>query len=568
MYTNLENVQIIISLLKQHGVKHLVLSPGNRDIPLVHSVETDKDFVCYSIVDERSAAYFALGIAEANQEPVGFVCTSSTASCNYMPAIEEASRKNICLIALTADRENYLLYQFEDQKINQTNMYAPFTKYCADLPVVRNELDYWLCIRKANEALIAMKDGECGPVQINFQVNRTDFFPVRNLPKYRKITKVYEESFKKEFNVYHNQLKRKSIMVLVGENYYGNDELCHELDDFQKNYNAVVISDHFSNLEGDFIDTAKALEVLTPEDFEQYVPDLVITVGGHIWSALKYSLRNTKKKFEHWRISEDDIVKDGFKELTTIFAFSAEEFFAMMNKHSAPGSEYRLKWLKKANSIRLPELRFTNFYAISEAMKKVPDNSIIHCSILNSARLNAFSKYSGKRVKTYCNFGCDGIDGCMSSFLGQTCDNTGLSILIIGDLSFIYDLNVTFENFTSDKRILLINNHAGSEFHTAFGLKKFPMLDTHISAGHQNNISEVIDYTRFKYISARNREELDSAFHQFYADSDKPILLEVFTNAKTDGDVLNEFYGMNRKYSTKTKIKQKIKGIIRGILKV
>lgn len=569
MYTNLVNVQIVISLLKQHNVRNLVLSPGNRDIPLVHSVETDADFQCFSIVDERSAAYFALGMAEASKEPIGFVCTSSTASCNYMPAIEEASRKHLPMIALTADRENYFLYQFEDQKINQTDMYSPFTKCSADLPVVRNEMDKWLCERKVNEALIAVNDGVPGPVQINFQVNRTDVFTVPSLPVSRKITKFSQDMFDENINHLQKELANKKIMVIVGENYYEPTSFSKALEEFQAHYNAVVIADHFSNVSGDFLFTAQLLETLTADDFKQYAPDVVLTLGGHMWSALKYLLRNGNTIFEHWRVSRDTIVRDGFKRLKYIFDVDATSFLVKLCGQTVATNDYLEQWKKKAATIALPDLKYSNFSIIRQVMASLPENSVVHCSILNSARLNSFSHYSAKNIKTYCNFGCDGIDGCMSSFLGQTYNHDeALSVLVIGDLSYLYDMNVSFEHFTPEKRILLINNHAGSEFHTAFGLKRFPQLNMHIAAGHQNDLIEAIDVERFVYLSASCQEELDKALPTFLEKSDKPIILEAFTDANQDGEVLNAFYSMNRVYSLKERVSRELKGIIKRLLKV
>lgn len=569
MYTNLVNVQIIISLLKQHKIRKLVLSPGNRDIPLVHSVETDPDFQCFSIVDERSAAYFALGMADASGEVVGFVCTSSTAACNYTPAIEEASRENIPLIALTADRENYYLYQFEDQKINQTDMYSPLTKCSADLPVIRNELDKWLCERKVNEALLAVNDGVPGPVQINFQVDRTDLFLTPELPVSRKMTKFSEAMFKDHIECLKEELQGKRIMVIVGENYYETAQFSIVLEKFQSHYNAVVISDHFSNVSGNFLPFAQLIETLTADDFTQYVPDVVITFGGHMWSALKYLLRNSNAQFSHWRVSSEKIVRDGFKRLTYIFDVEPVRFLEELCGHAAAENTYLERWKKRAAAIVVPDLKYSNFSVISQVMSMLPENSVVHCSILNSARLNAFSQYSAKNIKTYCNFGCDGIDGALSTFLGQTYDHRdALSVLVIGDLSFLYDVNASLEQFTSDKRILLINNHAGSEFHTSFGLKRFPQLNVHIAAGHKNDFSEIVDTERFIYLSASCQEDLEKVLPIFLGKSDKPILLEAFTDADQDGAVLNEFYSKNRVYSFKNRVKRNIKRVIKRVLKV
>lgn len=128
MYTKIKNVQILVSLLKQHHIRHLVLSAGTRHVPLAHSVENDDYFHCYSVVDERSAGYFALGLAKELGEPVAIACTSSTATCNYVPPVAEAYYQKVPLLILTGDRDPYYLNQLEDQMIDQVDMYRNFCK--------------------------------------------------------------------------------------------------------------------------------------------------------------------------------------------------------------------------------------------------------------------------------------------------------------------------------------------------------------------------------------------------------------------------------------------------------
>ena len=167
MYTSLENYQIIISLLKQNNIRHLVLSAGTRNIPFVQSVENDPFFICYSVVDERSAAYMALGLSLRLNEPVVISCTSSTATCNYFPAIAEAFHQKAQLIVLTSDRNPALLGQREDQMINQVSMYGSFVKKSVNLPIVNTKEDFWFCERLVNEAIMATYIHGKGPVQIN-----------------------------------------------------------------------------------------------------------------------------------------------------------------------------------------------------------------------------------------------------------------------------------------------------------------------------------------------------------------------------------------------------------------
>ena len=191
MYTKIKNVQILVSLLKQHNIRHLVLSAGTRHVPLAHSVENDDFFKCYSVVDERSAGYFALGLAKELREPVAIACTSSTATCNYVPPIAEAYYQKVPLLVLTGDRDPYLLDQLEDQMINQVDMYRNFCKKCVSLPVVENDKDVWYCQRLINEALLELNHHGAGPVQINFPINQSieDIADasVPELPVYNKI---------------------------------------------------------------------------------------------------------------------------------------------------------------------------------------------------------------------------------------------------------------------------------------------------------------------------------------------------------------------------------------------
>lgn len=191
MYTHIKGVQILISLLKQYNIRHLVISPGTRNTALAHSVETDDYFTCYSIVDERSAGYFALGIAEALDEPVCVSCTAATATCNYLPAMKQAYERGIQLVALTADQDPYGMFHMEDQCIDQVDMFHGYVKCAVDVPMVRNEKDEWYCNRRINEAFPALNQGGKGPIQINYHMSyglaEISTFDIEQLPETRKI---------------------------------------------------------------------------------------------------------------------------------------------------------------------------------------------------------------------------------------------------------------------------------------------------------------------------------------------------------------------------------------------
>lgn len=569
MYTNLINVQIIISLLKQHNIKHLVLSPGTRDVPLVHSVEMDPFFTCYSIVDERSAAYFALGLSAALDEPVCLSCTSSTATCNYLPAIKEAYEKHIQLVALTADRDMRRLYQMEDQMIDQVDMYKNFTRCSVDLPIVYRDDDIWFCERSVNKALLELNHHGKGPVQINFQVTDIGDFSVKELPIYRKITRVEDCGIPEVQKEYQEKLAvKKRILVICGEHYSKSDELMTLMKEFYDKYNVVVSYDYFSNVTNDaFLKTVMITEAMDDDEFKKFLPDLVITIGSHVWSFIKYKLRDNCKSFDHWRISPDGEAIDGLKALTNVFECTPEAFFKSMNQGvlSKNNNQYYQLWKTRIDSIYYPDLKFSNFSVIRDFTKQIPDGSLLHLSILNSTRLTNFWPM-GSNVRCFSNLGADGIDGSLSTFLGQSSissiDNK-LSFLIIGDLSFLYDLNATLMQLHKNQRILVINNFAGGEFHTNFGLDYMSTLNQHVAAGHHTKISKWVSMMNVKYLSASNQHELDESLKVLVSDSEIPIVLEAFTDANTDSQILKEFYSINIRITSKTFIKKCVKKILR-----
>lgn len=546
----------------------MVLSPGTRNSALVHSVETDSDFKCFSMVDERSAAYFALGLCESSGEPVCFSCTSSTAACNYLPAIREASHKKLPLIALTGDREWYKLYQMEDQMIDQNYMYGKYCSYYCSLPKGVNSDEEWYCIRRVNEALHTLQNG---PIQINFQVSEIAF-TVKNLPKYRKITLQKNpdwECVKRRLEGY------KRILVICGQRYPQSKVLSDLLADFSDKYGSVVSTDYFSNVNNErFMRTVLVTEAMsmTPHDFDAYCPDLVISIGKHFWSFIKYSLRANNTKFDHWRISEDGAFMDGFRALTDVFPMTAEQFFEKVNNTNYQGdAAYLHFWQDRLNKVRYPHLSFSNFSVIRDVVNAIPAESLVHTTILNATRLPNYQKMD-ESVTAYSNLGADGIDGCLSTWIGESQDynRTQKSFLLAGDLSLIYDMNALLYGLRRNQRILVVNNHAGGEFHILFSRLSVPELDWHIAAGHRSLMKDVVSVNpNIRYMCATNQEELDAALPCFMDDSDSPVLLEVITDADTDAYMLKMFYCLNQNWKLRLKgiLKQRIKSVIVNLKK-
>ena len=562
MYTNVRNVQILISLLKQFNIKYFVNSPGTRNTPLVHSIEEDPFFKCYSIVDERSAAYFALGLSEALDEPVCVTCTAATATCNYMPAIKEAYERNIQLVALTSDRESYPMFHMQDQSINQVNMYKGYINYSVDIPAILNQEDEWFANRSINEAFLELNHNRKGPIQINYHVPSWGDFCVKEIPKERKITRYNKNNI--NWQEVKENLKNKKILVFCGMNYNNNNqELQNNIKEFYEKYNATVVFDNYANLKDDnYINASVFGDILAKKEAQKLAPEIMITFGKVFYSPLKGRFNGKKQNFEHWHVDENGIVIDGFKNLTKIFECEPKIFFEKMIKevNTKNNHEYEQIWKKRISEIKIGNLSFSNFSVIRDFCKVIPKNSILHASVLNSIRITNYFKID-ESIKCYANVGADGIDGAFSTFLGQANKTDKMAFLLIGDLSYLYDLNACLNvNKIQNQniRILIINNYAGAEFHKNFGLSMIPTLNLHIAAGHNTKIEETTGMENVEYLSAKNQEELNKNLKKFIGKSEKPIILEVFTDANTDAQILKDFWKKNRKEKSYKKMIKKL----------
>lgn len=564
MRTNIETVQIIVSLLKQYNIQHIVISPGTRHYPLAHLCETDNYFHCYSVVDERSAAFFALGLSESLDRPVCVVCTSSTASCNYMPAMQEAYERGIQLVALTSDKGRYQRFHGISQVIDQVDMFRPFCRYAVDVPIVNNKDDYWYCNRCVNEALLETNHHGKGPVQINFiesvglEVEAT--FDEGEVPVTRKIER-YETI---NWPVLAERLTEKNrILVICGQYYNPKADLSSSLEGFRKKYNAIITYDGFSNVFGnEFIKSPFPSISLNSEEISSLTPDLIITYGTKVFSSIIGRFYN--KGIEHWDINPEGRVYDSTKNLSLILECTPMAFFENLSKlGDSNDGLYATRWKQIESRINRTTPTFSNYYAAKEVLQRLPSASLVHASVLNSMKfVNLLHLPQG--ALSFGNIGADGIDGALSTFLGQAACSDALSLLLIGDLSFLYDLNAAKYITNPKLRILLINNHAGAEFHYNIGIEKIPTLDLHIAASHQTDVKQTLGLMNLDYLPAKSKEEFDRNINTFIQPSEKPILMEVFTDSETDANTLKDLYASNHIKTRKEQIAYIVQKVVGG----
>lgn len=550
MYTVHKNVQVILALLKKFNIRNLVISAGTRHIPLVFSAEDDNFFKCYSIVDERSAGFFALGLIQTTQEPACIICTSGTATCNYVSAVNEAFYQHLPLVVLTSDRNRYTLNQQEDQCIPQLNLFKDVARKIVDLPIVRDQNDFLYCQRLVNEALLELDHREKGPVHINFQID--DNYPIEygtfkfelpELPEVIKVNRLMTSDSESQWKDLAVKMDNKRIVVLYGQHLPVSKEVNDCIQEFCEKYNVVVLCDHLANLHiKNKIENVGAISAMRRPDWEELCPDIVITMNGNRLNNYKQIMKIWGESL-HWHVSPDGLVSDPFKRLSQIVEAPIEFFFRkMLGFVNRKCTEYYDNWhdmeiSKAPNNPLDAKFEFSAVSAVQGLIKRLPEKALLHISNSNSIRIaNMFPIHNG--VDFYCNRGTCGIDGSMSSFVAQAQISAAPAFMCIGDLSFFYDMNALWNRYCcKNTRIMLCNNSGGALFHSNYykTVKVFPNIDCHIAAEHETSAEGWAKTRGFMYIRACNQNEYDKQIEEFMnIKNNIPILFEIFTDKDVD----------------------------------
>jgi 2-succinyl-5-enolpyruvyl-6-hydroxy-3-cyclohexene-1-carboxylate synthase len=540
-YTREKNAQVIISLLKQHGIRQVVASPGSANMAMVASLQSDDYFEMYSSVDERSAAYMACGLAAESAMPVVITCTGATASRNYMPGLTEAFYRKLPILAITSTQAVSKVGHHVAQVIDRSVVPNDVVKLSVTLPIVKDDDDIWDCEIKVNRAILELKRHGGGPVHINLPTTYIHKFDVKELHQYRKISQY-------TFDDQLPSLPSGRIAVSVGAHLVWNFGATQALERFCEINNAVVLCDHTSGYNGKYrvqYALAGCQKLLNRNAMR---PDLLIHIGEV--SGDYYTLKVGGG--EIWRVSLDGEIRDTFRGLSAVFEMSEESFFKYYTIKSALVRDdyYRLlsSEIEKLNAA-VPEVPLSNIWVASQMASKLPDNSVIHFGILNSLRAWNFFELPST-VTTASNVGGFGIDGILSSILGASLFNKEkLYFCVIGDLAFFYDMNALGNRHVGKNlRILLINNGTGTEFKqygdvsSRFG----PDIDRYVSAGgHFGNKSKCLvkNYAQdlgFEYMSAADKEQCTQNIQRFLdpADCKRPMVFEVFTDSDAESEAL------------------------------
>lgn len=565
MYANNKMVLHLISLLKQFGIRKVVVSPGSRHNKLVHSLESDNYFQLYIVVDERSAAFFALGLIQSSGETVAVTCSSGTACMNYGSAIVEAYYQKLPLLVLSSDRIPELLNQNEDQMYKQSTTFADCTKYHCQLPVVENDIDEWYCNRLINEALIELTHRGRGPVHINipFATHHGASFSVEQLPVVRKIN---HNQLPLDEQFWKNKAKEligKKVMIIWGQSVFPLDKAQVAANSFISKTGAIILTDNISNCHCDnaVINTTAVLSIIKPNEIETVSPDYVISVGGNYIFNNEIKRWLKEKTYKHWHVGMEGEVFDPFRTLTEIFEMPEDYFFTAITKEiiGEASSEFTRLWMELSSSPKLPEMQYCGLYAITELLKKLPEDSDLQLANSQTIRMSQFVPLN-RNIRVYCNRGVNGIDGSMSTAVGFAADNNRQLFYVTGELSFFYDMNsLSIKHLSKKMRILLINNDGGAVMYDQPRNTPTDQLPIYLAAGGNLTAKGWTESLGIKYIAAHDQDSVKEGVKQLLeTDSDQPMLMEVFSDLSEDRFCIQDYIVKLDRRSLADKVSNKL----------
>jgi 2-succinyl-5-enolpyruvyl-6-hydroxy-3-cyclohexene-1-carboxylate synthase len=546
IYPKIPLAQSIIEICKAKGIQHIVISPGSRNAPLTIGFVNNTYFKCYSVVDERCAAFFALGIAQQINEPVAVICTSGSALLNYYPAVAEAFYSQIPLVVISADRPLGKIDIGDGQTIRQENVFVNHILFSANLNEdASDEND--LKINEAFNTSIQKK----GPVHINAPFEEPLYSMVSELSVFPKIVPLDKKNdvFKLEANYLSTWNKSAKKLILVGE-LKPNSIESSIVEKLAEDESVVVMTEVTSNLHhNSFISNIDA--IITPfeeGDFIKLQPDILITFGGMVVSKrIKAFLRKYQPK-QHWHIDELRAY-DTYSCLTSFIKTNPNQFFKhLLNNSTSITSDYKanfgeiVKYRAKKHQEYVEAAPFSDFYVFAVLAKHLSGK--IKLQVSNSSAIRYLQLFPlDSSIQVFCNRGTSGIDGSTSTAIGAATITTKPTVLITGDISFLYDSNALWNNYVPKNfKIILINNSGGGIFRILPGHEENDVFNNFFETSHSLDASHLSKMYGFNYQQITNDDNLELKVGQFLADSSSKSILEIQTPEKLNDKILIKYF--------------------------
>ena len=548
--------QYLVQLCKVKEIKHIVISPGSRNAPLIIGFANDPFFKCYSIVDERSAGFFALGIAQQTSEAVAVVCTSGSALLNYYPAVAEAFYTGIPLVVISADRPENFISIGDGQTIIQPKAFGAHILFEANLKILTKK--YFKSLKsveiKAQKLILNALNtslAKMGPVHINIPFAE----PLYETDTALDVIQIQTKSLKKTASIkisssnFKIWQKAKRKLILVGVNPPNTLEV-EIIEKLANDPSVIVLTETTSNLHHPrffpFID-----QLITPLDasgFKMLQPDLLLTFGGLIISKRIKAFLRIYKPIQHWHVDPYN-ANDTFFSLTKHFKCQPSFFLNQLyNSTYLITSHYFKFWQAvknkrlKAHKSYLRRMPFCDFKAFELISKAIPNFYMVQSANSSVIRYLQLFEFDSS-ITLYCNRGTSGIDGSISTAVGASVVSKLPTLLISGDLSFFYDVNGLWNNYIPNNfKMIIINNDGGGIFRILPGNDNSKLFETYFETKHGRSAKVLAKDFGFDYYAANSVESLRKALTIFFEASNSPQLLEIFTPSKENSEILLAYF--------------------------
>ena len=548
--TNKPGISALIDECTRHGMKHVVCSPGSRNAPLVIAIDQHPDIETIVIHDERSAAFYALGMAQALSAPVGLVCTSGSALLNYYPAVAEAYYQEIPLVVLSADRPAEWVDHGDGQTIVQKGVYANHIRYQMTVSEHKcSEEDVSIAFNAALNKWV-------GPIHFNVPLTE----PLYEIEEHDWEKKSSIDHLSADFELTEEEripfreawISSPKKMILCGQMDFSSS-LKNDLEELSNDSSIAVLVENTSNLNGKHwvhcLD--RTLAGITEEEIEAFQPDLLITIGGAIISKrIKQFLRASDIKF-HWRIGYSFPEMDTYRALTNHFSAKPGQFLREILKNDFPRNESRFGSVWKQRDFMIQEnqkdfltaVEYSDFAVFETLLDYLPEGCNVHMANSSVVRYcQLFDPITSLRY--FSNRGASGIDGSTSTAAGISLIDSGkCNVLFTGDISFFYDSNALWNaNLPANLRIFLINNEGGGIFRIIDGPRKSEQLEKYFEAHHTQKAEFICKAHEVEYLKAHSIAEIERGLHNFFEEDDRPKLMEIFTPRERNDEVLKAFF--------------------------
>lgn len=529
---NFTPLHYLLVLLRAYAVRQVVASPGIQNAFFNLLCQQSNDFSCHSVIDERSAAYVAAGLAEESGEPVVITCTEATASRNYMSALTECYYRHIPVIAVTFYNPIATSMTLSPQHIERSVMPKDITYLSVNLPQISDEVSRLQCVEYLNAALLTAKFKH-QPVHIN--VPSCCYWPAVNaqaLPTDYSVTNWIDVH---NFNrVSWGSLQGRKVAVFIGTHAKFSADLHNAVSHFAQAHGIPVFCEHNSNYKGSNKISSTFFSAMIPLRAEM-LPDVIIDMGG---ISADYFADVIFRKASVLRLAPDGEFKCRNHHIPQVlFAMDEGIFFNTLNamKSFVCDRSYMELIRSAASGYKVPELPLSTALVCQTLSTLLAKPCSLHFAILNSYRMaNCFD--FDEQVQISCNTGGFGIDGAVSSLFGHSIfDKERLCIGVVGDLAFFYDMNVLGNReLGKNFRLIVVNNSGGEEFRLNKGLtqsvtdKVEPLV---AAAGHNGGgVKGWAESAGCIYLHAPDKKSfIDQSVKFCHGHYNRPVVFEVIT---------------------------------------